>query len=300
MSAGSHVPHPLRPYESLIVNVALTGMVSRRSDSPHVPLTAEQIIADGAACVEAGAPILHLHARDATQMPDWRGEAYIEVITGLRARCPEAILCVTTSGRDVAELHKRADVLTLDGPSKPDMASLTLGSLNFRTQASINSPATIVGLAETMAKRGIRAELEIFDSGMAYLANELLARGLLQAPLYANLILGGPNTAPATAGDLSRLVEGLPVGTTWSAGGLGSFQLPINALAVFMGGHVRTGLEDNLWIDPERRRLATNLALVQRVAELARIAGRALATPQEARARLGLTAAHPQVSVALS
>jgi uncharacterized protein (DUF849 family) len=168
------------------------------------------------------------------------------------------------------------------------MASLTLGSLNFRREASVNAPDTIVALAERMTARGIRPELEIFDSGMAYLANDLLDRGVLQPPLYANLLLGSVNTAPATAGDLAHLVAALPPGTTWAAGGLGAFQLPMNAIALFMGGHVRTGLEDNPAMDAERRRPATNAGLVTRVAELARIADRRVATPSEVRARLGL------------
>jgi 3-keto-5-aminohexanoate cleavage enzyme len=285
---GPHVPHPLRPYEPLIVNVALTGMIAQRSDSPHVPLTTAEIIADGVACAAAGASILHLHARDAEGGPDWRSEAYAPILEGLRDSAPEVVLCVSTSGRDVAELDRRADVLALDGQAKPDMASLTLGSLNFRTQASVNAPRTIVALAEAMAERGIRPELEIFDTGMSYLASELLHRGVLQAPLYANLLLGGPNTSPATAGDLAGLVGSLPAGTTWAVGGLGAFQLPMNAFGVFMGGHVRTGLEDNLWFDAARSAPATNVALVERAVALAGIAGRAVATPAQTRAHLGL------------
>jgi uncharacterized protein (DUF849 family) len=123
---------------------------------------------------------------------------------------------------------------------------------------------------------------------MAYLANELLDRGVLSRPLYANLILGAPNTAPATAGALAQLVAALPPGTTWAAGALGAFQLPVNGIAVLMGGHVRTGLEDNPAMDAERREPATNPALVARVAEIARIAGRPIAAPADVRDRLGL------------
>lgn len=288
MHPGAHVPPPLRPYDPLIVNVALTGMVARRADSPNVPLSVAEIVDDGAACVAAGASILHLHARGEDGLAAWRRQAFEPILAGLRARCPEAILCVTTSGRDVPELAKRADVLELEGDAKPDMASLTLSSLNFRTAASVNAPTTIVALAGAMAERGIRPELEIFDLGMAYVASELLHRGVLHEPLYCNLMLGGPSTAPATAAALTELAQLLPPGTTWAAGGLGAFQLPMNAVAVFTGGHVRTGLEDNLWLDAGRRRPATNAGLVERVVELARIAERRLATPIEARARLCL------------
>jgi 3-keto-5-aminohexanoate cleavage enzyme len=255
-----------------------------------VPLTVEEIVEDGARCAARGATMLHLHARRADQSPAWERAAFREIVLGLRERCPGAILCVTTSGRDVAELAKRADVLELDGDARPDMASLTLGSLNFRTQASINAPDVIESLARAMRDRGIRPELEVFDTGMAYLASELLHRGVIAPPLYANVLLGGPNTAPATAGSLAALVHALPAGTTWGAAGFGAFQLSMNAIALFAGGHVRTGLEDNLWLDAARRRPATNAELVDRVAALARIADRPIATPEQTRARLGFGA----------
>ena len=286
----AHVPHPLRPYDPLIINAAITGMVPRRARVPHVPVTAEQIVADAVACVDAGAAILHLHAREPDESPAWRRSAYAEFIPAIREQRPEAVICVSTSGRDVPELEKRADVLALEGDAKPDMASLTLGSLNFRTSASVNAPDTIVALAERMAERGIVPELEVFDTGMAYLAAELEDRGVLHGPLYANLILGSVNTAPATARDLAHLVDALPPGTTWAAGGIGPFQLPMNAMAVFMGGHVRTGLEDNPAMDAERTLPATNRALVERVTALAGTAGRPLATPAAVRERLGLRA----------
>ncbi|WCB94601.1 3-keto-5-aminohexanoate cleavage enzyme [Baekduia alba] len=286
---ADHVPHPLRPYPPLVVNVALTGMVPRRATVPHVPVTPEQIVADAGAVFAAGATILHLHARRADdEGPDWRRDAYAEFVPEIRARCPGVVVCVTTSGRDAAGLDQRADVLALDGDARPDMASLTLGSLNFRTTASVNAPETIVALATRMRERGIRPELEVFDTGMAYLAHELVARDVLEPPLYANVILGSPNTAPATAEALAQLTRALPAGTTWAAGGLGAFQLPMNAVAVFTGGHVRTGLEDNAWMDAERTVPATNARLVGRVAELARIAGRPLATAAQTRALLGL------------
>jgi uncharacterized protein (DUF849 family) len=272
----------------LIVNVALTGMVPRRDRVPHVPVTTEQIVADGEACAKAGATILHLHARDPDEEPEWRHEAYRDVVAELRRRCPGVVLCVTTSGRTHSELEKRADVLRLDGESKPDMASLTLGSLNFRDTASVNAPDTIVELARRMREAGVRPELEIFDTGMAYLAHELLAAELLEPPLYANLLLGSVNTAPATTGALAGLVGALPPDTVWAAAGIGAFQLPMNAISVFMGGHVRTGLEDSAYMSYADRTPATNEQLVRRVADLAAVAGRPLATAAETRELLGL------------
>lgn len=290
--------HPLTPFAPLVVNAALTGMTGVREQVPNLPVTDAQIVADAERCVQAGATILHLHARDAQQRPDWRRAAYERLIPQLRERCPGAVLCVTTSGRDVAELERRADVLRLSGDARPDMASLTLGSLNFHSGPSVNAIATVEELAQRMAAAGIRPELELFDLGMAHLAQRLLAKGLLQPPLYANLLLGFPNGAPADARALVALLDALPPQTVWAAGGMGAFQQPANALAVAVGGHVRTGLEDNPHLDARTRTPATNAELVARVARLAEATGRQLATAGETRALLGLSPAAAATTVA--
>ena len=276
-------PHPLRPYPPLAINLALTGMVGRRDRVPHLPVTTSQIVRDAWVCSCLGASILHLHARDDGESPAWRRDAYEDIIRGVRARCPEAVICVSTSGRVHGELEQRRDVLLLNGDARPDMASLTLGSLNFRDGPSVNAPDTIEALARTMLSAGIKPELEVFDSGMASVAHALLREDVLERPLYANLILGSHHSMPATAADLAALANSLPAETTWAAGGVGPFQLPMNAIAVFMGGHVRTGLEDNPYLDQATRVPATNSALVWRAVELARAAGRAVATAAEVR-----------------
>ena len=279
---------PLTPYPPLIINAALTGMVGTRARVPHLPVTAEQIADDAEACAQAGATVLHLHARDDDERPVWRREAYAELIVEVRRRCPGVVVCATTSGRETPAVDQRADVLLLDGEARPDMASLTLGSLNFRSGPSVTSIATAEDLAARMLERGIRPELELFDLGMAHLAQRLLDRGLLAPPLSANLLLGFPNGAPADARSLVALVGALPRGTTWAAAGLGAFQQPANALAVAMGGHVRTGLEDNPHLDHVTAEPARNLELVERAAQLAAAAGRPVASPDEARSLLGL------------
>lgn len=270
-----------------MVNAALTGMVPMPDRVPHVPITPEAVVADAERCVEAGASVLHLHARDADGEPTWERSAYAEMIMGVRERCPGVVVCVTTSGRTFGEIERRADVLELEGAAKPDMASLTLGSLDFRTGASVNAPATVEALAERMRERGIKPELEVFHSGMAGVARTFLDRGLVAPPLYANILLGSPYTASATAGELAHIVDALPSDTVWAAAGIGAYQLPMNALAVFMGGHVRTGLEDNPYLHGKEP--ATNAALVRRVVELAAVAGRRPATPAEVRQELGLS-----------
>jgi 3-keto-5-aminohexanoate cleavage enzyme len=274
--------------EPLIVNLAATGMVPTRADNPAVPLTPEEIAEDCRRCVAAGASIVHLHARDAEGRPTGRREVFREIVARVRAAAPEVVICVTTSGRVLRSVEERAEVLDLDGAEKPDMASLTLGSMNFPRQASVNDPDTIRTLAERMNDRGIVPELEVFDMGMLDYARYLIGRGVLRGPFYFNFLLGSLGTLAATPLHLALLAERVPEGATWAAAGIGRFQLPINAMAVTMGGHVRVGLEDNLYVDAAKREPATNLALVERVAGIARAVGRRLATPAETRQRIGL------------
>jgi uncharacterized protein (DUF849 family) len=272
----------------LIVNAALTGMVPTKADNPAVPVSPEEIAADAEACLAAGASIVHVHARDEDGRPTYRLDVYREIVTRIRERRPDAIVCVSTSGRVFKELEQRAEVLDLDGDLKPELASLTLGSLNFPREASINAPDTIRGLAERMAERGIVPELEIFDLGMVDYARYLLGRGVLRPPLYANVLLGSLGTLAATPLHLALVTEALPDGTTWGATGIGRFQLDVNVLAIAMGGHVRVGLEDSLYLDAEKRRPATNRTLVERVAAIAAACERELATPAQARELIGL------------
>jgi uncharacterized protein (DUF849 family) len=213
---------------------------------------------------------------------------YAEILAKVRAAAPEVILCVTTSGRLFSDFERRSQVLDLDGEARPEMASLTLGSLNFPQQASVNEPDVIRRLAERMAERGIVPELELFDFGMADYARYLIDRGILRPPFYANLLLGSLGTLSASAYNLAALVRALPDGTTWAAAGIGRFQFWVNSMAVTMGGHVRVGLEDSLYLDPGKREPATNEALVRRVVTLAHAAGREIATPAEARALIGI------------
>lgn len=276
--------------DPLIVNAALTGMVPTRRDSASVPLTPEEIAADAERCAHAGASIVHLHARDDDGTATYRAEVYAEIVARVRERCPDVVVCVSTSGRVFKTFEERSEVLDLDGDLKPEMASLTLGSLNFPKQASVNEPDMIRRLAERMAERGIVPELEVFDVGMLDTASYLVGRDVLRAPFYVNLLLGSLGTLSATPFNLALLVEKLPPGTTWAAAGIGRFQFPTNALAVTMGGHVRVGLEDNLWLDAEKTRPATNVALVERIVRLAQAAERDIATPAQARELIGLPA----------
>ena len=285
---GIFTPGPFTP-GPFIINAALTGMVPTRADSPFVPLTVPEIIADAVACVDAGASILHVHARDAAGRPTHDPEVYAGIVAGIRAVRPEAVLCVSTSGRDGASLADRAAVLDLSGAARPDMASLTLGSFNFRREANVNDPETILALARRMRERGIMPELEIFDTGMAATLGYLLRTGELAGRPYANLILGGVNTAQASLPELCHLVALLPPGVVWAAGGVGRGQLPMNLGALLLGGHVRLGVEDAIWFDQGRSVPARNVDLVLRVREMAARLERTPATCAEARSILGRT-----------
>jgi uncharacterized protein (DUF849 family) len=184
--------------------------------------------------------------------------------------------------------EQRSEVLNLDGKAKPDMASLTLGSLNFPKQASINEPHMIQALAEKMHGQGIVPELEVFDMGMLDYAKYLIDRKVLHEPFYFNLLLGSLGTLSATPFHLSTLITSLPPNATWAAAGIGKFQFYVNSMAITMSGHVRVGLEDNLYMDTEKQKLATNVMLVERLVKLARSVEREICKPQEARNIIGL------------
>lgn len=279
--------------DELIINLCPTGMVPTREQTPHVPLTPAEVAADARRCADMGASIVHVHPRDESGLPTQSVERAAEFFAAIRAQCPDIVICATTSGRRVPDLEPRAAVLDLEGHARPEMASLTLGSLNFPTQASVNAPETIKGLAQRMADRGVVPEWEVFDLGMIDFAHYLRTHGLLPDPVYANLLLGSLGTLAATPINLALAVERLPAGATWAATGVGRFQFAVHKLAIAMGGHVRVGLEDNIWFDDERTDLGTNPRLVERVVAVARAMGREPATPARVRTLLGLAQPEP-------
>ncbi len=275
--------YPMTPWPPLMINVALTGMVPTRKQSRFVPITEKEIIEDGICCLEAGAVSLHLHVRDENEEPDYRADRYAEIITGIRKKFPRAVLCASTSGRIHKEFEKRSEVIGLKGNARPDMASLTLSSLNFPGRASVNEPGMVKDLAQAMLDNGIRPELEVFDSGMVNTARYLQKKEILKDPLFFNLIIGSMHSCQARVSDLVQLRSVLPSGAGWAAGGIGVFQLKANVTAMLMGGHIRVGLEDNLWMDAEKTRPASNIELVERLKRIAAEVGRPLATIDQAR-----------------
>ena len=272
-----------------IINFAPTGMIPTKEMTLYVPIRPEEIIKDVLSVVDLGITMVHLHVRNPeTGEPSYKKELYAEIIRGIRTKEKDLILCVSTSGRNFSEFEKRSECLKLDGELKPDCGSLTLSSLNFNKQASINSPEMIQDLARMMLERGIKPELEVFDLGMINYAKYLISKGLLKAPYYFNIILGNIACAQADMLHLGLMIKELPERSIWSVGGVGNYQLPMNILGIVAGGGVRVGLEDNVWFDVERTRPATNRDLVERIVSISKVIGLVPFTPKEARELLKL------------
>lgn len=281
-------PAPLSVYEPLIINVCLTGMIPSKISNPYVPISVYEIIEDAIKVYDAGARMVHIHARDENGFPTSDTKYYEKIISTIRKERPGMICCVTTSGRNWSSFESRSEVLELSGNAKPDMASLTLGSLNFLTGPSVNSIDMVERLAMKMREKKIKPELEIFDLGMINLAKYLERHELIFGKKYFNILLGNINSAPATIGNLSMMAEALPKDSVWGATGFGRFQLPMNTAAIIAGGHVRVGIEDSIYYDYQQNKPASNEDLVQRIVRMADELQRPLATDNEARYMIGL------------
>ena len=272
-----------------LLNFTPTGMIPTKEMTSHVPTTPEEIIEQVLDVTELGVNMVHLHARELDDgRPTYKKEIYAEIINGIRKKNKDLILCVSTSGRDFPEFDKRSECLDLDGELKPDFASLTLSSLNFNKQASINAPQMIQALLGKMLEKNIKPELEAFDLGMINYAKYLIRKGLLNPPYYYNLILGNIACAQADMLHLGLMVRELPESSIWSVGAVGEYQLKMNIMSILSGGGVRVGLEDNIWYDQERTRLATNSDLVERITSIACVLGYTPYTAKEARVLLKL------------
>jgi len=268
----------------LIIKLAPTGMIPTKKETPHVPITAKEIAEDTLKAYKLGASVVHVHARDAEGKPTYKKEVFSEIFQRIKEKCPDIIICATTSGRVHPQVEHRTEVLEL----VPEMASLTAGSFNFPKYPSVNSLDTIKTLATLMRERGILPEIEIFEPGFINTSTYLAKNGYLRTPIHYNLLLGSLGSISADVRDLVYLVESLPFGSTWSATGIGRFQTQINIAAILMGGHVRVGIEDSIYYNYPKRELSTNEQLVKRIVRLADELGREIASPEETRKILGL------------
>jgi 3-keto-5-aminohexanoate cleavage enzyme len=267
--------------EKLIITVAPTGSIPRKSKTPHVPVTPQEIADCALRCEDAGASILHIHVRDEHENPSDDPELFARVINRLRGRT-DLILQVSTGGRAGAGLESRKKRLQFG----PEMASLTPGSVNFPDSAYVNPPDLVEALAREMEHLGIKPEMEVFDLSMIDNAVRLQEKGMARAPLHFNFVMGLPWAMSAKVEHLVYCRSCLPWGSSWTVSGIGPAQLLLGVHSVLMGGHVRVGLEDNIYF--RKGQLATNEQLVRRMAEISGTVGREVASPDEARKILGM------------
>ena len=268
--------------DKLIITVAPTGNVPTREMTPHLPITPAEIAETAVRCRQAGASVIHVHARDAAGQPTLDPAVFARIHQLVTERT-DLVVQVSTGGRAGMDPDARAAAVRL---LRPEMASLTTGSMNFPDRVYANPFSVIERLAAAMKEAGTKPELEIFEAGMIANALTLVDKGLLLPPLHFGFVLGCRGSLPASPRNLLFLGESIPPDSTWSVAAVGRWQLPMAALAIVMGGHVRVGLEDNIYY--RKGELATNEQLVARVARIAAELGRPVATPDEAREILGL------------
>jgi len=271
--------------EPCIITVAITGSVARKEHTSAVPITLAEQVESTHAAYEAGGAIAHLHVRRDDGTPTSDPERFAALQAALRKHCPGMIIQFSTGGRS-GKGSERGGML----PLKPDMASLSTGSCNFPAIVYENHPDLIRELALRMREHGIKPEIEVFDLSMMYQAMRMADEGLLVAPLHVQFVFGVRNAMPAIrqvldfqVAELHRLMPA----ATWTAAGIGRHQLEVNRWSLELGGHCRTGLEDNIRWD-ETRLAAGNAELVARLADLCATFGRPVATPAEARRILSL------------
>jgi len=263
--------------DPLILNFVPTGMVPTKENTPHVPVSPNEITDQIHEAYELGITLTHLHARLDDGTPSYKSSIYRNIFEGVRKHCPQLVICASLSGRNFPEIEKRTEVLSLE----PDMGSLTLSSLNFPGQSSVNSPKTILALINAMDKNGVRPELECFDAGMINYSKYLINKSLLKPPYYYNIFCGNIASSQADMSYVGLMIRDLPENCYWALAGIGKDQLKMNTLAVAFGGGVRVGIEDNIWYDRDRKKLAKNIDLIKRVHVLAELFDRKIMSPKE-------------------
>ncbi len=272
--------------EPCIITVAITGSVPRKEDTPAVPVTVSEQIESTHESFEAGATIVHVHVRDEQQRPSSDADKFAAFQDGVRKHCPGMIVQFSTGGRGRAA-EERGSMLH----HRPDMASLATGSVNFPNMIYENHPELVDELAARMLEFDIKPEIEIFDLAMLYAAARMAGEGLLKEPMHVQFVFGLKNALPPRREilefELAELNKLMP-DATWTAAGIGRSQLELNRWALELGGHCRTGLEDNIRFDKSRL-AASNAELVARVAGLCGEYGRHPASVEEARRILSMT-----------
>jgi 3-keto-5-aminohexanoate cleavage enzyme len=271
--------------EKLIITVAITGSRITREATPYIPITPEEIVTSAIECEKAGASIVHIHVRDPkTGLGTQDITLFRRVVETLREKT-DLILCLTTSGIPGRNLHTEDRLTPLE--LEPELASFDAGSINLGGSVFINTPGFLEAAAIRMKERGVKPELEIFDVGMMVTCLRMREEGSLTDPLHFQFVLGTPWGIPGTPKSLVHLLDYIPKGSTWSVIGIGKAHLPICMMGLILDGHIRVGMEDNIYY--RKGELAkTNAQFVERIVRIAKEYGREVATPKEARKILGL------------
>lgn len=271
-----------------IISVAITGSLPKKADNPAVPISVAEQIESTQAAFEAGATLVHLHVRNDDGSPSSAPERFAVVLEGIRKHAPGMITQVSTGGRSGAG-HERGAMLSL----RPDMASLATGSVNFPTRVYENSPELVEWLAGEMKAYGVKPEVEAFDLSMIFQAAAMQKAGQINGALHVQFVMGVKNAMPVDRDVLEfyvRTLARLSPGATWTGAGIGRDQITLARWSLELGGHCRTGLEDNVRLD--KATLApSNAALVAQVVRICEAHDRKPATAAEARHMLGLAAA---------
>jgi len=286
--------------DKLIVTVAVTGSVTPTDKTPTIPVTPKEIADSAIECCRAGASIVHIHVRNPkTKKPSMKCSLYAEVVDLIKNQCDIIINLTTGIGARIVMTEKEKEEAgegLFTTPQrrtehivqlKPEMCSLDVGTMNFGTWIFANPYPVVREMAAIVRDAGVKPELEVFDVGHVEIARRLIKEGLVQLPAHFQCCMGVSGGVPATPKNLLHMMETIPEGSTWSVLGVGAAQFPMASLAMVLGGHVRVGFEDNLYLS--KGVLAENNAqFVRKVAEMARMLDRELASPDEVREILGL------------
>lgn len=272
--------------EKLIITCALTGAEVTKKLNPAIPYTAEEMARSAYEAVQAGASILHIHARYDDGTPTQDADRYRVILDAIRAKCPEAILQVSTGGATGMSRAERLQPLQLN----PEMATLDCGTLNFGgDEIFINTENDIIAFAEAIQERGIYKELECFEKGHVDMALRLHKKGFITAPLHFSFVLGVNGGMTGEERDYRFLKDSIPPDATFSVAGIGRFEFPLAGYAIRDGGHVRVGFEDNIYLE-KGVLAASNAQLVEKAVKIAQSEGREIASPQQARKILRMEA----------
>ncbi|MDW8281482.1 MAG: 3-keto-5-aminohexanoate cleavage protein [Myxococcales bacterium] len=270
-----------------IITAAIVGAETTREQNPYLPLTPEELGEEAARCAAAGATVIHLHVRDEQGRASQDTERFRAAIRAIRARC-DVIIQTSTGGAVGMSVEERCGPLRLSGADRPEMATLNVGTINFGDDIFVNRRPDTMDIARRIRAAGLHPEVEIYDLSHIEIAAELVRHELLQPPLHVQFVLGVRGALGASLRNLELLVQrlaDLPGPVSWAVAGIGRHQLPMVEAGARLGGHVRVGLEDNIYLD--KGVLAQGSApLVARAAELVRACGRTVATIDQARALL--------------